>query len=671
MTFLSVENLSKHYGIKVLFDGLTFGISKGHKTALIARNGTGKSRLLHILAGLDKPDSGQVMMRNGIRIGYLEQEPRLDEALTISGFISGGHSSLARIVLDYEKAVHDQAEEYNTATQEAFDRASEAMEAANAWDYEQRMVQILAKLDIHDLGQSIASLSGGERKRVALAFVLIDNPDLLILDEPTNHLDVEMIEWLESYLIRNNLTLLMVTHDRYFLDRVCNHILELEGGKLYHHKGNYSYFLQKKAEREEVEKTETAKAGQLLKKELEWMRRAPKARTTKSKSRISAFYDTKDKAEGRKAGPELRLETNMTRMGSQILELNHITKRFGDLTIMDRFSYSFNRGERIGIIGKNGVGKTTFLNIITGREQADSGEIKKGATIAYGYYNQLGIKVKEEKRVIDVLKEVAEVIELANGNRITASQFLEHFMFTPEMQYTPVVKLSGGEKRRLGLMMVLIKNPNFLILDEPTNDLDLVTLNILEEFLKDFRGCLIIVSHDRFFMDKLVEHYFVFEGDGVISDFNGTWQEYRAMLDEGEADRKKDMKTGKSDTYSPNQSSHTGKTAGYGRDSRSDPPVKSGMPDKTDTTATRHQSAGKRREAEAEKKALSYAERKEYSGLEKEIADLEKEQVSLEEAIGSGTLGMMELEEKSVRYGEVLMEIEEKTGRWIELAERA
>ncbi|MFU8861593.1 MAG: ABC-F family ATP-binding cassette domain-containing protein [Cyclonatronaceae bacterium] len=632
MTYLSVENLSKHYGMKVLFDGLTFGISKGNKTALIARNGTGKSSLLHILAGFEKPDDGQVMVRNGIRIGYLEQEPRLDEALTISEFISSGHSDLARIVLQYEKAVNDQAEAYNEETHAAFEKASALMEAANAWDYEQRLVQILGKLDIHNLDQPIASLSGGERKRVALAFVLLDNPDLLLLDEPTNHLDVEMIEWLESYMIKDNLTLLMVTHDRYFLDRVCNHILELEGGKLYHHKGNYSYFLQKRAEREEVMKTEKGKAVQLFKKELEWMRRAPKARTTKSKSRIGAFYETKEKAEANTAQPEMRLETNMTRMGSQILELKNVSKRFGDLTIMNKFEYSFSRGERIGIIGKNGVGKTTFLNVITGMEPADTGEIRKGSTIVYGYYSQQGIRIDESQRAIDVLKEVAEVIELANGNRISASQFLEHFMFTSEMQYTPVAKLSGGEKRRLALMMVLIKNPNFLILDEPTNDLDLITLNILEEFLLDFGGCLIVVSHDRFFMDKLVQHYFVFEGDGVIRDFNGTWQEYRDMISEEESERKKEVKKA--------QIKQQPVPVTAGRDAP--------------RAAT-----------------LSFAEKKEYSNLEKEIARLESEQKKLEERIGSGDLGLKELEEKSLRYGDLMREIELKTARWLELAERA
>lgn len=629
MTFLSTDNLSKNYGIKELFKGLTFGISKGDKTALIARNGTGKSTLLRILAGGDTPDSGKVMTRNGIRIGFLEQEPLLDDSMTINSFISRGNSETVRIVMAYEKAVQDQAKEYNTDTQKAFDAACAAMDAADAWDYEQRMEQILGKLDIHNLDQSIASLSGGERKRVALAFVLLDRPDLLILDEPTNHLDVDMIEWLESYLIQSSMTLLMVTHDRYFLDRVCNHILELEGGSLYHHKGNYGYFLEKKAEREEIEHTETAKAGQLLKKELDWMRRSPKARTTKSKSRISAFYETKEKATARKTNGELRLDVNMTRMGKQVLELKKVSKSYGDLVILDDFEYSFKKGERIGVIGKNGAGKSTFLKIITGEEAADSGEINTGATIVFGHYRQQGIKLDESKRVIEVLKDIAEVIELANGNRISASQFLEHFMFTPEMQYTPVYKLSGGEKRRLGLMMVLIKNPNFLILDEPTNDLDLFTLNKLEEFLLDFGGCLLLVSHDRFFMDKLVEHFFVFEGNGIIADHNGTWHEYREKATAANSERKKEGK------------------------------------------AAKQQPASGKKTQRPKKPALSFVEHKEYQKIEKEIASLEEEQGELEKKIGNDPQNQEELRQLTARYGEMLELIEKKTRRWIELAEKA
>ncbi len=628
MTYLSVEQLSKNYGIKPLFEDLTFGISKGDKTALVAPNGTGKSTLLKVLAGRETPDSGEVMIQNGIRTAFLEQEPNLNNRMTIHEFITQGHSDMAEIIQKYERASQEQAENFNQKTQKAFEKALSAMDAAGGWDYEQRMHQILGKLNIHNLNQSIESLSGGERKRVALAFVLLENPDLLLLDEPTNHLDVEMIEWLENYLSKSTTTLLMVTHDRYFLDRVCNHIIEIDDGNLYHHNGNYHYYLEKKAERKQIEQLETDKAGQLLKKELEWMRRAPKARTTKSKSRISSFYETKEKANQKSGGPELRLEVNMQRMGSKILELSNISKSFDDTVILDNFSYSFKRGERIGIIGKNGVGKSTFLNIITGKEAADSGNIDKGSTIVFGHYQQKGIQLDEEQRVIDVMKNIAEVVELSDGKKISASQFLEHFMFTPEMQYTPVSKLSGGERRRLGLMMTLIKNPNFLILDEPTNDLDLMTLNRLEDFLQDFGGCLIIVSHDRFFMDKLVQHYFIFEGDGVIRDFNGSYHEYREQAALQEAREK----TGSKKEAKPN----SGKT---------------GTVSKTGN------------------KGLTFKERKEYKKLEKEIEKLESELKELESVLNAGDLGYKELQDKSEKYGELREIIDEKSLRWLELAE--
>tara|TARA_R110002096_G_C14657316_1_gene727180 strand:- start:5180 stop:7069 length:1890 start_codon:yes stop_codon:yes gene_type:complete len=628
MTYLSTENLSKQFGLKPLFQNLTFGISKGDKTALIAQNGTGKSTLLKILAGKETADAGEVMVRNGIRIGILEQEPEMDDSMTISQFIAHGDNDMVNIVKAYDKAVAAQAEDYNTETQNAFDKALAAMDAANAWDYEQRLHQILSVLNITDLDQSIASLSGGQRKRVALAFVLLDEPDLLILDEPTNHLDVEMIEWLEAYLTKSKMTLLMVTHDRYFLDRVCNHILEIEDSKLYHHNGNYAYFLQKKEEREEVYAIEVAKAGKLAKKELEWMRRQPKARTTKSKSRIDAFYETEKKANSGKVKQEIKLDVSVSRIGGQVLELQKVSKSFGDLTILKDFDYSFNKGERIGIIGKNGVGKSTFLKIVTGVEPVDSGEVLSGQTIVYGHYKQEGIKFKESERVIDVIKEVAEVIKLSNGDQISASQFLEHFMFDSKMQYTPVSKLSGGEKRRLGLMMVLIKNPNFLILDEPTNDLDLITLEKLEVFLSEFGGCLIIVSHDRYFMDNLVDHYFVFEGNGEINDFNGTYQEYKTQSLELEAESRKDA----------------------------DKKVK--------------QTSNAPKSAPKEEKKLSFKEKKEYETLEKEIAKLEAEKTKLETEIGSGKAHYDKLQELTYRYGEVKTEIEEKEFRWLELAER-
>ncbi|MFY0698305.1 MAG: ABC-F family ATP-binding cassette domain-containing protein [Balneola sp.] len=627
MTYLSTENLGKKYGLKLLFEDLTFGISKGDKTALIAQNGVGKSTLLKILAGKETPDSGKVMIRNGIKVAMLEQEPELDDSMTINQFIAHGENEMVKVVQQYDKAVAAQAEDYNEKTQEAFDKALAKMDAANAWDYEQRLHQILSVLNIHDLDQDISSLSGGQRKRVALAFALLDDPDLLILDEPTNHLDVEMIEWLEAYLTKSTMTLLMVTHDRYFLDRVCNHILEIEDGQLYHHKGNYEYFLQKKAEREEVYATEIAKAGKLMKKEQEWMRRQPKARTTKSKSRIDAFYQTEKKAKSGKVKHEVKLEVDMSRIGGQVLELKKVSKSFDDLVILKDFEYSFNKGERIGIIGKNGVGKSTFLKIITGEEPVDSGEVETGQTIVYGHYKQSGIEIKEKERVIDVIKEIAEVIVLANGDTISVSQFLEHFMFDSKMQYTPVSKLSGGEKRRLGLMMVLIKNPNFLILDEPTNDLDLITLEKLEGFLSNFGGCLIIVSHDRYFMDNLVEHYFVFEGNGEVNDFNGTYSEYRALKTEQESG-------GKNSSTEKKKSDHP-------KPSNSDP------------------------------EKLSFNERKEYQKLEKEIEELEKKKSAIHRQMSNSDLDYEKLQELSETFSALKEELEEKEFRWLELAERA
>lgn len=631
MTYLSTENLSKTYGVKVLFEGLSFGISEGDKTALIAENGTGKSTLLKILAGKEVPDSGKVMIQNGINIGFLEQEPHLDENLTIREYIAQDDNEVVQIIRRYHEALQAQAENFNPETQEAFEKASNAMDVVGAWDYEQRMEQILGKLNIHDLDQSIATLSGGERKRVALAFVLLDNPDFLILDEPTNHLDIAMIEWLEEYLTKTSMTLLMVTHDRYFLDRICDHILELDDGTLYHHEGNYEYFLQKRAERREIERKAAYKANQLYKKELEWMRRSPKARTTKSKSRIDRFYDTKEKADPGQDDPELRLSIDMPRLGGKILELKNVSKSFDEQTVLDRFYYTFEKGERIGIIGKNGAGKSTFLDMITGKQSADSGKIRVGKTIHFGHYEQQGLDFNEDDRVIDIIEEEAKVIKLANGKKISASRFLEHFMFTAEMQYTPVRKLSGGEKRRLALMKVLIENPNFLILDEPTNDLDLLTLNKLEEFLLDFEGCLIIVSHDRFFMDKLVNHYFIFEDEGNIRDFNGTYEEYR--------EQKLAEETPSS---APGQSDE----------------------------GPQKETGSKTADSDDENKKLSYNERREYNKLEDKIARLEEEKTQLEQEISSGELDHEELQKKSEQYSKLTDEIEVHTTRWFELAER-
>jgi len=630
MTYLSTENLSKNYGHKILFEGLTFGISEGEKTALIAENGTGKSTLLHILAGKETPDEGKVMIQNDVSIGFLEQDPQLDESLTIRDYIAQSNNEMVRLIQEYERAAEAQAQNYNQETQEAFQKVASKMDAANAWDYEQRMEQILGKLNIHDLDQSIATLSGGQRKRVALAFVLLDNPDMLILDEPTNHLDVEMIEWLEDYLKSTNKTLLMVTHDRYFLDRVCDHIIELENGKLYHHQGNYQYFLQKRAERREIERKRAHKANQLYKQELEWMRRSPKARTSKSKSRIDDFKELEDELDTGPDGPKLRLQMDMQRMGGKILELLNVSKSYGEEEILDSFYYDFEKGERIGIIGENGVGKSTFLKILTGEEGFDSGKRRVGETIVFGHYRQEGLNFDENQRVIDVIEEVRKVVELADGSKISASQFLKHFMFTSDMQYTPVKNLSGGEKRRLSLMMVLLENPNFLVLDEPTNDLDLLTLNKLEEFLMGFEGCLIIASHDRFFMDKLVDHYLIFEGQGKVHDHHGSYEEYRQLKKEREAEERAKKKADSSTSQN-----------------------------------------GKKKISGNYDERLSYNERREYNKLEDKIAELEEKKKKLEAEISSGNLDHEELREKSDEYSALKAEIEEYTERWFELAERA
>jgi ATP-binding cassette subfamily F protein uup len=630
MTYLSTENLSKNYGHKVLFEELTFGISEGDKTALIAENGTGKSTLLHILAGKETPDKGKVMIQNDVSIGFLEQDPKLDESLTIRDYISQSNNKTVRLIQEYERAAEAQARNFNQETQEAFQKAASKMDAANAWDYEQRMEQILGKLNIHDLNQSIATLSGGQQKRVALAFVLLDDPDMLILDEPTNHLDVEMIEWLEDYLKSTNKTLLMVTHDRYFLDRVCDHIIELENGNLYHHQGNYQYFLQKRAERREVERKRAHKANQLYKQELEWMRRSPKARTSKSKSRIDDFKDLEEELDTGPDGPELRLQMDMQRMGGKILELLNVSKSYDDEKILDSFYYDFEKGERIGLIGENGVGKSTFLKILTGEEPFDSGKRRVGKTIVFGHYRQQGLNFDEDQRVIDVIEEVRKVVELADGSKISASQFLKHFMFTSDMQYTPVKNLSGGEKRRLSLMMVLLENPNFLVLDEPTNDLDLLTLNKLEEFLMGFEGCLIIASHDRFFMDKLVDHYLIFEGEGKVHDHHGSYEEYHQLKKKREAEERAKKK---------------------GESSAS--------------TNGQKQSSGNYDER------LSYNERREYNKLEDKIAELEEKKKELEAEISSGNLDHEKLRKKSDEYSALKAEIEQCTERWFELAERA
>lgn len=625
MTFFSTDNVSKRYGEKILFENLNFGLSKGDKTALVAPNGTGKSTLLRIIAGLDQPDSGKVMIKNGISVALLEQEPQLDNALTINQVIYHGNQQMADCIDAYHKAVHDQATDFNESTQKAFEKASVEMDRLNAWDYEIRLEQILGKLNIHDLTRVTGTLSGGEKKRVALAMCLLDNPDVLLLDEPTNHLDVDMIEWLEGYLQKSTMSLFMITHDRYFLDRVCNVILELESGKLYTHKGNYSFYLQKKQERETVEEVEREKAKQFLKREIEWIRRSPKARTTKSQARVDAFYETQEKFSGKKTQLDLKLDVKTSRLGSKILELHQISKSFDSKSILNPFSYTFSKGERIGILGKNGVGKSTFLKLITGEMLADSGLIETGETIQFGYYKQEHLQFDENKRVIDLAKDTAEYIQLADGNQVSASKFLEFFMFPPSLQYAPIASLSGGEKRRLSLMLVLLKNPNFLILDEPTNDLDLQTMQKLETFLLEYSSCLIIVSHDRFFMDNLVEHYFVFEGNGKIKDYNGSYASYRLEFNQNDSSLKNNDKKTQVEPKS--------------------------QPEKS------------------KPKKRTYAQQKEFSTLEKQIQQLEDEKAVLEAKLSSGKTTLDEITKASIRIGELLEEIDEKSLRWLKLAE--
>ena len=618
MNYLSVENISKSYGERILFQELFFGLSKGDKMALIANNGTGKSSMLKIIAGKDVSESGKITLRNGIRIGYLEQDPLFNEAFTIKEFLDNSNSEIMQIIKGYDKALELQTNDFNDATSQRFQEASLLMDKANAWNFNNELNQILSRFKIDDLDQNLKDLSGGQRKRLSLATLILDAPELLLLDEPTNHLDVEMIEWLEDYLKTQNITLLMITHDRYFLDRVCNHILELEDGKLYHHKGNYSYFLQKRAEREANFNTEISKAGRLMKKELEWIRKTPQARTTKSKARVDNFENIKQKANSKKVKQELKLEVKMSRVGGKILELKKVYKSYGDLKILSGFDYVFKNGERIGIIGDNGVGKSTFLNIITQKEKSDSGKINIGETIVYGYFNQKGIELKEDKRVIEVLKDIADVIIMANGSKISASQLLEHFMFDGQMQYTYVSKLSGGEKRRLYLLTVLMKNPNFLILDEPTNDLDLLTLNKLEEFLMDFRGCLILVSHDRYFMDKLTDHLFVFKGNGLIEDHYCSYSELRIKQNK---EKKENRKEQKNENHKNDQK-------------------------------------------------ITYLEKKEYKNLERQIRRLEQEKNSIEISFKDTTMEYDIMMKKSKELEKINNLIDDKMLRWMELEEK-
>jgi len=630
MNLLSAENLSKNYADRWLFRELNFGLQQGQRVGLVGINGSGKTTLLRILAGLEPPDTGAVSTRKETRVAFLGQQPMFDEALTVEETIFASQNDTLAAIRDYEHVVNDP----NHKPQD-LQRVMERMDAYNAWDYESQVQQILGKLGILGelLQRNVSKLSGGQRKRVALARVLIEEPDVLILDEPTNHLDLATIEWLENRLASPTLTLLMVTHDRYFLDRVANEIVELDGGRVHRYQGNYAYFVEKKAEREQMETVEVEKARNLLRKELEWMRRQPQARGTKQKARIDAFYETQEKARTKIKGPELELSVKTTRQGGKIIEVEHLGKRFGDKVVLDDFSYVFKKKDRIGLVGPNGAGKTTLLNMLTKQLAPDSGIIDAGQTTVFGYYTQAELEFDPTQRVIDIVKEVAEVVEMADGSTVTASQFLQHFQFPPAQQYTLVSKLSGGEKRRLQLLRVLIKNPNFLILDEPTNDLDIVTLNILEDFLLNFRGCLIIVSHDRYFMDALVEQVFALEPGGKIRQFPGNYTDYREWLQEQDADTTaRDMAKA----------------------------LKSVNP----TAAT----AAPVAPAPAKRKA-SFAEKKEYETLEKEIEQLEAQKQQLIEKLNSGAGNHQELADWAAQLKRTDHDLDTKGERWLELAD--
>ncbi|WGK93861.1 MULTISPECIES: ABC-F family ATP-binding cassette domain-containing protein [Flavobacterium] len=615
MNYLSVENISKSFGERTLFENISFGINKDQKIAFIAKNGSGKTCIMKIINGEDEPDSGQVVVRKEIKMAFLSQDHNLQDELTIEESIFASDNEILKVIEQYEKALEHPEDE------EAYQKAFDKMDLFNAWDFETQYKQILFKLKLEDFKLKVKNLSGGQKKRLSLAIILINRPDLLILDEPTNHLDLEMIEWLESYFAKENITLFMVTHDRFFLERVCNEIIELDNGKLYQYKGNYSYYLEKKEERIASENASVDKAQNLFVKELEWMRRQPKARTTKSKSRQDDFYIIKEKAQSRRRENKVELEINMERMGSKIIELHKISKKFKDHVILDNFSFDFQRGERIGIIGKNGTGKSTFLNLLTGTLPLDSGKVIKGDTIKIGYYTQSGINPKPGQKVIDIIKEYGEYIPLAKGKIISAGQLLERFLFDRKKQHDYVEKLSGGELKRLYLCTVLIQNPNFLILDEPTNDLDIVTLNVLENFLLSYPGCLMVVSHDRYFMDKIVDHLFVFRGNGLIEDFPGNYSDFRAYEDSADVAQKEENKAEKKDWK---QNNPTGN--------------------------------------------LSFNEQKEYQKIEKEIKELEIQKAAIEQLFSDGKVTDDAIEKKAKELEEIIQKIETKEERWFELS---
>jgi len=617
---LQIDTLTKSFGDLLLFRNIAFGIAEGDKIGLIARNGSGKTTLLNIIAGKESYDDGRVIFRNDIRFAYLEQSPQFDPELTVLGACFSADNDTVKLIARYEEKI-------SSGDQAGLDELLLQMDLLKAWDYEQRVKQILSQLNINDFHQKMGELSGGQVKRVALANVLISEPELVIMDEPTNHLDLDMVEWLEDHLNRNKMSLLMVTHDRYFLDRICTQILEIDEKQLFTYKGNFSYYLEKRDERVTAQNTETERARNLMRKELDWMRRQPQARGTKAKSRIDAFYSLEERAQQHREEGNIRLSARGAYIGKKIFEAKHVSKRFGDIRITDDFNYVFARYEKMGIVGNNGTGKSTFVRMLLDKEPPDSGSFDIGETVNFGYYSQEGLQFDEQMKVIDVVQNIAEVIDLGNGNKLTASQFLQHFLFPPEKQHNYVYKLSGGEKRRLYLCTVLITNPNFLVLDEPTNDLDIITLNILEEYLAGFKGCLIVVSHDRYFMDKVVDHLLVFHGNARIQDFPGNYTQFRAWKTLEQKKQTEELKTTKQDS----------------EQRRNRPPE--------------------------EKKKLSFKEKREFEALEAEIELLETEKTAISKALSSGNLPSGELMKKSSRLSEIINLIDEKTTRWLELSE--
>lgn len=630
MNLLSVNQLSKSYGTKVLFNKINFGINYGDKVALVAKNGSGKTTLFKILKGIEIADEGEVVFRKNISIAFLDQNFSLDQNQTIQQLIENADNKFVKCIKAYEEAVELSISQPGAKSDQLMDEALNQMNEMNAWEYESNLKEILSRLELNDLTQTINTLSGGQQKRVALALVLINKPDLVIMDEPTNHLDIDMIEWLEHYLQNAALSLLLVTHDRYFLDEVCSRIIELERGEIVEYKGDFEYYLTKKAEHEAIKSAEIDKAKNLYKRELEWVRKMPKARTTKSKSRVDAFYEIKEKAKQKQIDKKIELSVKMERLGSKIVELIKISKSFGNKTIINPFTYTFINGEKIGVVGKNGMGKSTLLKLILKELQPDNGKVQIGDTVVFGYYSQSGILLAEDKRVIEVVKDIAEFIPLANGTSLSASALLTRFNFPPDVQYSYVSKLSGGEKRRLYLLTILVKNPNFLILDEPTNDLDIVTLQTLEEFLDEFKGCVLIVSHDRYFMDRLVDHVFAFEGDGEIKDYPGTYSEYRIWKQEQNQQIKDDtalevdlnLKTSKPDT-----------------------------------------------KQEGNTKKLSYKIQKELEDLEKEIPNLELKKKEIENALISVNNDFEKIQNLTTEFEKLTKQLDEKSLRWLEIQE--